>query len=144
MQVRIKRLSDKAELPVYQTSGAAAADLHACLDEPVELAPGERQIIPTGFALELPEGYEAQVRSRSGIAAKYGVMIANGIGTIDADYRGEVGVILFNLSKKPFIVEPGMRIAQMAVVEARQAEWVEVTELGETERGAGGYGSTGH
>jgi dUTP pyrophosphatase len=143
MEVRIKRLNDNAKLPVYQTAGAAAADLHACLDEPVRLNPGERRVIPTGFAMQLPEGYEAQIRARSGLAAKHGLTMANGIGTIDADYRGEVGVILLNLGEEPFVVEPDMRIAQMAVVEARQAAWLEVDELSNTDRGAGGYGSTG-
>ena len=144
MDVRIKRLNDKAKLPVYQTTGSAAADVHACLDESITLSPGERRVIPTGFAMQLPEGYEAQIRARSGLAAKQGLTLANGIGTIDADYRGEVGVILLNLGQEAFTVEPGMRIAQMAVVEAPQATWLEVDELEETERGVGGYGSTGH
>lgn len=144
MNVEIKLLKENAQLPVYQTSGSAAADVAACLDEAVTLRPGERRIIPTGFAMKLPEGYEAQIRSRSGLSSKHGICMANGIGTIDADYRGEVGVILLNLGQEPFTVEPGMRIAQMAVVQCEQAAWQEVGELDETDRGQGGYGSTGH
>ena len=144
MNVEIKLLKDNAQLPVYQTSGSAAADIAACIDEAVVVNPGERRIIPTGFAMKLPEGYEAQIRSRSGLSSKHGICMANGIGTIDADYRGEVGVILLNLGQEPFTVEPGMRIAQMAVVRCEQAVWREASELDETERGQGGYGSTGH
>lgn len=144
MEVFIKKLREQATLPVYQTTGSAAADVTASLDESLILAPGERAIIPTGFAMMLPEGYEAQIRARSGLSAKHGICLANGIGTIDADYRGEVGVIIINLGQEPFTVEPGMRIAQMAVVRCGQASWHEVKELNETIRGEGGYGSTGH
>ena len=144
MNVRIVRLKPTAQMPTYQSAGAAAADLYACIDTPVVLEPGERYIVSTGIALQLPEGYEAQVRARSGLSAKFGLTLANGIGTIDADYRGEVGVIVINLGDKAFTIEPNMRIAQMAVVEARQAAFVEVAALDETERGEGGYGSTGH
>lgn len=144
MEVFIKRLKPSAKLPVYQTPGSAAADLAACVESPVTLAPGERQIIPTGLAMMLPPGYEAQIRARSGLSAKHGIAMANGIGTIDADYRGEVGVILINLGQEPFTVEPGMRIAQMAVVRCDQAVWHEVDQLDVTDRGEGGYGSTGH
>ena len=144
MNVEIKLLKAAAQLPSYQTSGSAAADIAACLDEAVILMPGERQIIPTGFAMKLPEGYEAQIRSRSGLSSKHGICMANGIGTIDSDYRGEVGVILLNLGQEPFTVEPGMRIAQMAVVRCEQAVWQRVGKLDETDRGLGGYGSTGH
>jgi dUTP pyrophosphatase len=144
MNVDIKLLRKTAQLPVYQTRGSAAADVGACIEEAVTLLPGERRVIPTGFAMKLPEGYEAQIRARSGLSSKHGICMANGIGTIDADYRGEVGVILINLGQEPFTVEPGMRIAQMAVVRCGQATWNEVSELDETERGEGGYGSTGH
>ena len=144
MNVEIKLLRAAAQLPTYQTGGSAAADIAACLDEAITLQPGERQIIPTGFAMKLPEGYEAQIRSRSGLSSKHGICMANGIGTIDSDYRGEVGVILLNLGLEPFTVEPGMRIAQMAVVQCEQAAWHQVDELDETDRGKGGYGSTGH
>lgn len=118
-------------------------DIAACIDEPVTIAPHERAIIPTGFAIALPAGYEAQIRARSGMAAKHGIMPANGVGTIDADYRGEVGVILLNTSKEPFMVEPGMRIAQMIVQRYETVQWQEVEVLDETQRGATGYGSTG-
>lgn len=144
MKVAIKRLRGSADLPAYQTAGSAAADVSACLDEPVILQPGERSVIPTGFALSVPVGYEAQIRARSGLASRHGICMANGIGTIDSDYRGEVGVIVINLGQEPFTIEPGMRIAQMAVVACEQASWDEVDELDETERGSGGYGSTGH
>lgn len=144
MNVDIKRIRLSAQLPVYQTNGSAAADIAACLDSQVVLQPGERKIIPTGLSVQVPDGYEAQIRARSGLSSKYGISIANGIGTIDADYRGEVGVILINLGNEPFTVEPGMRIAQMAVVKCEQAVWHEVDVLDITERGKGGYGSTGH
>jgi dUTP pyrophosphatase len=144
MKVLVKKLHEQAALPVYQTVGSAAADLTACIAEPVTLAAGERAVIPTGLAMAVPEGYEAQIRARSGLSAKYGICMANGIGTIDSDYRGEVGVILLNLGHEPFTVEPGMRIAQMAVVRCEQASWSAVDELDETARGEGGYGSTGH
>lgn len=118
-------------------------DVVACIDEPITIAPHERAIIPTGFAMALPIGYEAQIRARSGLAAKHGIMPANGVGTIDADYRGEVGVIVLNTSNESFTVEPGMRIAQMVVQQYETVQWQEVETLDETERGAGGYGSTG-
>ncbi len=143
MSIAIKRLHERASHPLYQTEYAAGMDVVACLDEPVTLAPHERAIIPTGFALALPPGYEAQIRARSGLAAKYGIMPANGVGTIDADYRGEVGVILLNTSNETFTIEPGMRIAQMIVTKYETVEWREVEELDETKRGPGGYGSTG-
>lgn len=144
MNVSIKCLHQNATLPQYQTAGSAAADLAACLERPVVLKPGERRVIPTGLAMMVPTGFEAQIRARSGLSSKYGITMANGIGTIDSDYRGEVGVIMINLGQEPFIVEPGMRIAQMAVVRCDQATFSEVNELDETTRGEGGYGSTGH
>lgn len=119
-------------------------DIAACIDKPVVIEPHGRAIIPTGFAIALPPGYEAQIRARSGMAAKFGIMPANGIGTIDADYHGEVGVILLNTSTENFTVEPGMRIAQMVIAKYERASWREVAELDETARGMGGYGSTGH
>ena len=131
-------------MPTYQTALSAGMDLAACIDEPVTLAPHGRAVIPTGIAIALPTGYDAQIRGRSGMAAKFGVMPANGVGTIDADYRGEIGVILLNSSDDAFVVEPGMRVAQMVITKYETAEWAEVDELDETERGAGGYGSTGH
>lgn len=139
----MKRLSERASLPVYQTEHSAGMDLAARIDEAVVVPPHGRAVIPTGIAIALPEGYEAQVRGRSGLAAKFGVMPANGVGTIDADYRGEIGVILLNTSTEAFTVEPDMRIAQLVIARYERAEWVEVNDLEETERGAGGFGSTG-
>lgn len=143
MKVAIKRFHTDAKHPKYQTEHAAGMDLEACIDNPMILEPHGRAIIPTGIAIALPPGYEAQIRGRSGLAAKHGVMPANGIGTIDADYRGEVGVILLNTSNEPFTIEPGMRIAQMVIARYETVEWKEVTELDETARGAGGFGSSG-
>lgn len=130
-------------LPEYATAMSAGMDLKANISEAYKLAAGERAIIPTGLFIELPEGYEAQVRPRSGLAAKYGITVLNAPGTIDADYRGEVGVILVNLSKNDFMIQPGERIAQMVVARYERVEWEEVSELGSTDRGEGGFGSTG-
>lgn len=143
MKILIKKLHPDAVLPAYQTEQAAAMDLVACLDSPVVLEPHGRATIPTGIALALPTGYEAQVRGRSGLAAKHGIMPANGIGTIDADYRGELGVILLNTSTQPYTVEPGARVAQLAIIKHEVAVWSEVESLDQTARGGGGYGSTG-
>lgn len=143
MKIRIKKLRDGVELPGYQTEHSAAVDLSACIDEPITLGSLERAVVPTGIAIALPEGYEAQVRARSGLAAKHGIAMANGIGTIDADYRGEIGAIVINLSNEPFVIEPGMRIAQMVIAKYEKADWELALELDETERGTGGYGSTG-
>ena len=131
------------ELPSYQTTASAGMDLRANNEDPIMLKPLERAIIPTGIYIELPVGYEAQIRPRSGLAAKKGISLVNSPGTIDADYRGEIGVILVNLSNEPFTVEKGERIAQMVIAKHEQAQWVLVDELGESERGAGGFGSTG-
>lgn len=144
MNIHIKRLNENAILPEYQTAQAAGADIHACIDEPIVLQPMERQRIPTGIAFALPDGYEVQIRARSGMGMKYGVTMVNGVGTIDADYRGEVGVLLINLGNEPFTVEPGMRIAQMVLAKYEQITWQEVEELDETARGDGGFGSTKH
>ena len=144
MNIKIVKLKDTALLPEYQTQGAAGADIHACIDEPVVLQPMERRMIPTGLAMAIPEGFEVQVRARSGMSIKHGITMVNGVGTIDADYRGEVGVLLINLSQDAFMIEPGMRIAQMVVAKYEVAEWDSVDTLDTTERGAGGYGSTGH
>ena len=141
--VAVRRLRPDATLPAYQTNHAAGMDLAACLDGPVELAPGEIRMIPCGFAMALPDGFEAQVRPRSGLASRHGVTLANTPGTIDADYRGEVRAPLINLGRESFIVEPGMRIAQMVIAPVSRAELVEVEELDDTQRGAGGFGSTG-
>lgn len=142
MQVKIINTSRHA-LPAYATEAAAGMDLRANLSEPVTLKPLERRLIPTGLFIELPVGYEAQIRPRSGLALKHGITVLNSPGTIDADYRGEIGVILVNLSDTDFVVADGERICQMVIVRHEQAEWVEVTELAASERGAGGFGHTG-
>lgn len=142
MKVRIVNKS-AWPAPAYATERSAGLDLKANIAEPVTLGPLERAVIPTGLFIALPEGTEAQVRPRSGLAAKHGISVLNAPGTIDADYRGEVCVILVNLSNDPFVVNPGERIAQMVVARYEQVEWDEVDVLDETERGAGGFGSTG-
>lgn len=142
MQIKIINTSSH-DLPAYETLASAGMDLRAQLDEPVTLQPLGRAIIKTGLFIELPVGYEAQVRPRSGFAAKKGITVLNSPGTVDADYRGEIGVILVNLSQEPFVVENGERIAQLVIAKHERAEWIEVTELSETSRGAGGFGSTG-
>lgn len=131
------------QLPAYATIQSAGMDLRANLDEPVTLHPLERRLIPTGLHIALPEGYEAQVRPRSGLALKHGLTVLNTPGTIDADYRGEIGVVLINLSQQDFVVNDGERIAQMVIARCEQGELVEVETLDETERGEGGYGHTG-
>ena len=130
-------------LPTYATEHSAGMDLSAALEEAIELAPGERALVPTGLAIALPEGYEAQVRPRSGLALKHGVTVLNSPGTVDADYRGEIKVILANLGNAPFTIERGMRIAQMVVARHEAVEWEVVDNLDETARGTGGFGSTG-
>lgn len=130
-------------VPFYATELSAGMDLKAAIEEPVELDSLERAMVPTGLFIELPAGYEAQVRPRSGLAAKHGITVCNSPGTIDADYRGEIKVILVNLSKDKFVINPGERIAQMVIAKYEKIEWEEVEQLGETERGEGGFGSTG-
>lgn len=130
-------------LPTYATPLSAGMDLHANLEQPLTLQPGARAVVPTGLFIALPEGYEAQVRPRSGLALKHGVTVLNAPGTIDADYRGEVGVILVNLSDQPFVINDGERIAQMIIARHERAQWVAVDQLDETERGSGGFGHTG-
>ncbi|MBQ7222744.1 MAG: dUTP diphosphatase [Bacteroidales bacterium] len=142
MKVKIVNQS-KYPVPQYATEYSAGMDLKANIEEPIVLGSLERALVPTGIFIELPQGYEAQVRPRSGLAAKYGISVANAPGTIDADYRGEVKVIIINLSKNSFTVNPGERIAQMVVARFEKVEWVEVEELSETVRGEGGFGSTG-
>lgn len=144
MQLSFLRLNPSAQLPIYQTADSAAADIMACLDESLTLQSGDRAIIPTGFALAVPVGYEAQIRARSGLSLNHGICLANGVGTIDSDYRGEVGVILINNGDEPFVVEPGMRIAQLIVAKCERIEWKVVDKLDVTERGKAGYGSTGY
>lgn len=142
MKIEIINRSRHA-LPEYATPLSAGMDLRANLDAPLTLAPLERRLVPTGLYIALPEGYEAQVRPRSGLALKKGITLLNTPGTIDADYRGEIGVILVNLSGEPFVVEDGERIAQMVIARHETAEWEVVETLGDTERGAGGFGHTG-
>jgi|SRR5882724_1664161 len=142
MIIRIINRS-KNNLPAYETAHAAGMDLRADLDSTVTLNPLERKLIPTGLHIELPEGFEAQIRPRSGLAFKYGIGIVNSPGTIDADYRGEIKVLLVNLSNEPFEINTGDRIAQMIVARHEKVNWEEVDILNETSRGAGGYGHTG-
>lgn len=142
MKLRIVNKS-KWDNPAYATEASAGMDLHADVDEPFTLRPLERRLVPTGIFIELPIGYEAQVRPRSGLATKHGITIINAPGTVDADFRGELRVSLVNLSNEPFEIVPGERIAQMIVSKHERVEWENVDELSETERGAGGWGSTG-
>lgn len=142
MKVKIKKLSENAVIPQYQTEQAAGCDLHAVLNEPVTIRSLERKLIPTDLSIALPVGYEAQVRPRSGLALKHGLTVLNTPGTIDADYRGNIGVILVNLSIEPYTVQPGERIAQLIIAKHERAEFEETDELSNTERGAGGFGST--
>lgn len=143
--VLIKRINSQSTtpLPVYMTSHSAGMDLYAELAEDLVLSPGARMLVPTGIAIALPDGYEAQIRPRSGLALKYGITMLNSPGTIDADYRGEIGVILINHGDAPFVVSDGERIAQMVVAPVVQSKLVEVDELDETTRGSGGFGHTG-
>ena len=145
VSVRIARQpgSDGLPLPAFATGGSAGMDLCAAVESEETLAPGERRLIPTGFAIELPEGFEAQVRPRSGLALRHGVTVANAPGTVDSDYRGEIKVILINLGQEAYTFARGERIAQLVVAPVSRVELLEVTELGETQRGSGGFGHTG-
>jgi dUTP diphosphatase len=145
IQIRIRRLAqaDGLPLPAYETPGAAGMDVRAAVEVPLTLAPGAIAMVPTGFALEVPEGFEMQVRPRSGLAARHGITLPNSPATVDSDYRGEVRVIVQNLGPEPFVVERGMRIAQMVLQRVPHVQWVEVEELSATARGAGGFGHTG-
>lgn len=142
MRVKIINKSNNA-LPAYETASSAGMDLRAFVDADVVLKPFERKLIPTGLYIELPDGYEAQIRPRSGLAIKSGITVLNSPGTIDADYRGEIKVILINLSQDEFTIKSGDRICQMVIAKHEKAEFVEVNEISETERGAGGFGHTG-
>ena len=144
IEVRIKRLPHAASLPARMTEHAAGYDLSAAVAEPVVLQPGDIRLIPCGFAVAVPVGYEAQIRPRSGLSSKHGVTMINAPGTIDADYRGEVHVPLINLGRVAFTVERGMRIAQMLILPVPPSRMIEVAELDDTARGAGGFGHTGH
>ena len=142
-KILIKRLSKEVSLPKYETSGSSGMDLAAYIDSNINIDPGQTAIIPTGLALSIPKGFEVQIRPRSGLAAKQKISVLNTPGTIDADYRGEIKVILINLGPEPFKVEKGLRIAQMIVCPIVQAQLKEVDDLSETDRGKGGFGSTG-
>ena len=143
-KILIKRTSKNVSLPKYETSGSSGMDISAFIKNNIEIKPGEKSIISTGFHLSIPKGFEVQIRPRSGLAAKKSISVLNTPGTIDADYRGEIKVILINLGKEKFIIENGMRIAQMVVCPIVQAEFEEVNELSITDRGSGGFGSTGN
>lgn len=144
MQVKVSIINRSHHaLPSYSTLLSAGMDIRANLDEAIILQPGERRLIPTGLFIALPEGYEAQIRPRSGLAIKHGITVLNSPGTIDADYRGEVGIILINHSDKAFVIEDGERVGQMVVARYSRVEWQETDSLDETERGAGGFGHTG-
>jgi dUTP pyrophosphatase len=142
IQVRIKKLRPTS-IPCYMTEHAAGVDLHAALESEFILHPGERALVPTGIAIEIPPGFEAQVRPRSGLALRHGIALVNSPGTIDADYRGEIGIILINLGSEPFTVTNGERIAQMVFARYERAEFIEVEKLGQSDRGTGGFGHTG-
>lgn len=145
MKVKISRINQKSEkpLPKYATPGSAGMDIHAEIQQPIEIKPGETKMIPTGLAIALPVGYECQVRSRSGLAAKSGIFALNAPGTIDSDYRGEIKIILSNFSDSTYIVKSGDRIAQLVIAKYELIEWQETESLDETQRGKGGFGSTG-
>ena len=142
-KILIKKLSKEAIIPKYETDGSSGMDISANIQNKIEILPGEKAIIPSGFSLSIPKGFEIQIRPRSGLAAKKGITVLNTPGTIDSDYRGEIKVILVNLSKEKFIIENGMRIAQIVVSPVIQAKFEEVKELPKTSRGSGGFGSTG-
>lgn len=142
MTVKIINKSNNP-LPAYATSGSAGVDLRANLEEPVIINPLERKLIPTGIFIELPQGYEAQIRPRSGLAMKHGITVLNTPGTVDSDYRGEIKAVLINLSNEPFVIENGERICQMVIAKHETAYFIEVETIGETERGNGGFGHTG-
>lgn len=141
--IEIKLVTKSGNIPAYETEGSAGMDLKAVLNEPVVLAPGERRLIPTGLFIELPKGYEAQIRARSGLAIKHGITLINCVGTIDSDYRGEIQVPLVNLGQEDFEIKNGERIVQMVIARYEQVSWKITDELSETERGAGGFGHTG-
>ncbi len=144
INLKIKKISKLAQLPTYATEGAAGMDLYAANEEPITLAPLERKLVPLGFTMELPTGYEAQIRPRSGMAIKRGITLSNCVGTVDEDYRGEVCVGLVNLSREDYTIQTGDRIAQMVVAPVTKAVIIEADELAETIRGEGGFGSTGY
>ena len=146
MKIAFKRLAggEGLPLPSYQTEGSAGMDLHAAVVADCVIAPGARHFVPCGFAIAIPAGFEGQVRSRSGLALKHGVAVLNAPGTIDSDYRGELGIVLINHGEEPFVVPRGMRVAQLVISRVERVEWDEIEELPGTDRGQGGYGHTGN
>lgn len=142
-KVKIKIISKSGRIPSYETDGSAGADLRACLNEPVTLMPGERRLIPTGLFIELPDGIEAQVRARSGLAIKHGIGLVNGVGTVDSDYRGEWNVPVINFGNEPYTINDGDRIAQVVFSSYLRADFELTSRIDSTERGAGGFGHTG-
>ena len=142
-KIVIKIKSKTGNMPSYETAGSAGADIRACLKEPITLRPGERRLIPTGMYVELPEGVEAQIRARSGLSIKHGITMINGVGTVDSDYRGEWNVPMVNLGQEPYIIHDGDRIAQAVFSRYEKADFILVDEVDSTERGGGGFGSTG-
>lgn len=143
-QIKVKIINSSGQaLPAYATPSSAGMDVRAAINEPIELKPLQRTLVPTGLRVELPQGYEMQLRPRSGLALRHGISLVNTPGTIDADYRGEIGVILINLSDVPFVINPGERICQMVITNYTRVEWVPVDELDQTTRGEGGFGHTG-
>lgn len=145
MKIALKRLAggEGLPLPAYQTKGSAGMDLYAAVNADCAIGPGAYQLVPCGIAIAIPDGHEGQVRSRSGLALKYGIAVLNAPGTIDSDYRGELGVVLINHGENNFVVSRGMRIAQLVISRVEEAEWIEVADLTDSERGLGGYGHTG-
>lgn len=143
MRINYTKLQSNAEAPVYATQSSAGADLRACIEEPIVLSPGCKEIVPTGIACEIPEGYFGMVCTRSGLAARNGIVVLNSPGIIDADYRGELKLIMINHSDSDFTIEPGMRLAQIIIVPFAKADWILVAGLSDSIRGAGGIGSTG-
>ncbi len=142
-KIIIKVKSKSGNMPSYETSGSAGADLRACLEEPITLMPGERRLIPTGMYVELPDGVEAQIRARSGLSIRHGITMINGVGTVDSDYRGEWNVPMVNLGQEPYTINDGDRIAQAVFSRYEKAEFILADEVNDTERGGGGFGSTG-
>ncbi len=143
MKLKVKIKSESGIVPAYETEGSAGMDMRALLNEPVILNPGDRYLVPTGIAIELPAGYEAQIRARSGLAVKHGIGLVNGVGTIDSDYRGEIKIGLINWGREPFTINNGDRIAQMIVAKYESVEWEAVDSLDDSVRGSGGFGHTG-
>lgn len=143
LDIKIKKLHANASLPAYGSIESAGADLYACLEDDIILKPGKRTVVPHGFSMELPVGCEAQIRSRSGLAFKNGIIVLNSPGTVDSDFRGELKTLLIHLGDEDFVIKNGMRISQMVIARHETANWVEASKLSNTQRGCGGYGSTG-